>query len=64
VLALSASATLLGVTNHMLRNIAAIPLLWVLPLSLYLLSFIICFDNPRWYYRPAWYALFAAASCG
>ncbi|HYK78874.1 MAG TPA: fused MFS/spermidine synthase [Micropepsaceae bacterium] len=62
VLALCASATLLGATNHMLRNIAAIPLLWVLPLSLYLLSFIICFDSPRWYYRPAWYALFTAAS--
>ncbi len=59
---LSAVATLLGATNHMLRNIAAIPLLWVLPLSLYLLSFIISFDNPRWYYRPAWYALFIAAS--
>jgi len=62
VLALCASATLLGATNHMLRNIAAIPLLWVLPLALYLLSFIICFDNPRWYYRPAWYALFGAVS--
>jgi len=28
-----------------------IPFLWVLPLALYLLSFIICFDNPRWYAR-------------
>ena len=61
-LAMSASTLLLAVTNHMLRNIAAIPLFWVVPLSLYLISFIICFDNPRWYYRPLWYALFAAAS--
>ena len=61
LLATAASALLLAVTNHMLRNIAAIPLLWVLPLALYLLSFILCFENPRWYYRPVWYVLFAAA---
>ena len=57
LLAMGASALLLAVTNHMLRNIAAIPLLWVVPLSLYLLSFIISFDNPRWYYRPLWFVL-------
>ena len=62
LLALAPSALLLAVTNHMLRNIAAIPLLWVVPLGLYLLSFIVAFDNPRWYYRPLWYALFAAAA--
>ncbi len=27
------------------------PFLWVAPLALYLLSFIICFDHPRWYWR-------------
>ncbi len=59
LLALATSALLLAVTNHMLRNIAAIPLLWVIPLALYLLSFILCFENPRWYYRPVWYGLFA-----
>jgi hypothetical protein len=31
--------------------VAAIPFLWVLPLSLYLLSFILCFDSDRWYRR-------------
>ena len=62
LLTLMASALLLAVTHHMLRNIAAIPLLWVLPLALYLLSFILCFENPRWYYRPLWYVLFAAAT--
>jgi hypothetical protein len=31
-----------------------IPFLWVIPLSLYLLTFIICFDSPRWYWRPFW----------
>jgi hypothetical protein len=48
-----AFALLLAVTNHILRNVAAIPLLWVGPLSLYLLSLIICFENPRWYLSAA-----------
>ena len=49
-----ASALLLAVTNHMTQNVAAIPFLWVLPLCLYLLSFIICFDREAWY-RRAWF---------
>jgi len=50
-LAACASALLLSVTNHLTQNVAAIPFLWVLPLSLYLLSFILCFDSDRWYKR-------------
>ena len=50
-LAACASALLLAVTNHLTQNMAAIPFLWVLPLSLYLLSFILCFDSDRWYRR-------------
>jgi len=50
-LAACASALLLAVTNHITQNVAAIPFLWVLPLSLYLLSFILCFDSDRWYRR-------------
>jgi hypothetical protein len=46
-LAACASALLLAATNHVTQNIAPIPLLWVLPLSLYLLSFILCFDSDR-----------------
>ena len=46
-----ASLMLLVVTNHVCQDVAVIPFLWVLPLSLYLLSFIICFDSPAWY-RP------------
>lgn len=55
------SALLLAVTHHMLQNIAAIPLLWVIPLALYLLSFIVSFDSPRWFYRPLWYGILPAA---
>ncbi len=50
-LAACASALLLALTNHLSQNVAAIPFLWVLPLSLYLLSFILCFDSDRWYSR-------------
>ena len=58
LLPMAASALLLAVTNHILRNIAAMPLLWVGPLALYLLSLVIVFDSPRWYWRPAWYGWF------
>lgn len=46
VLAFVPSSLLLGVTTHITLNVAAIPLLWVIPLALYLLSFIIVFA--RW----------------
>ena len=55
------SALLLSVSHHITRNIAAMPLLWVVPLVLYLLSFIIAFDHTRWFYRPLWYGLLPAA---
>jgi SAM-dependent methyltransferase len=42
---------LLAVTNHITQNLASIPFLWLLPLTLYLSTFIICFDHDRWYRR-------------
>lgn len=56
-----ASALLLAVTNHLTQNIAAIPFLWILPLSLYLLSFIITFDRETWYKRTLYLRLLAVA---
>ena len=55
-LALSAtgSVILLAVTNHITQNVAAIPLLWLAPLTLYLLTFILCFEG-RGLYRPEWW---------
>src|SRR6202008_1429019 len=44
-LSASASALLLSVTTHLTENVASIPFLWILPLALYLLSFILCFDG-------------------
>ncbi len=51
---------LLAITNKICQDIAVVPFLWVLPLSLYLLSFIISFDSPRWYHRAFWLPLLAA----
>lgn len=51
-----ASALLLATTNKICQDVAVVPFLWVLPLGLYLLSFIICFDRPAWY-SPRSYTL-------
>jgi hypothetical protein len=50
-LAALASVMLLAVSNHVTQNISSVPFLWVLPLALYLLTFIFAFDHPRWYLR-------------
>ncbi len=57
------SALLLAITHHLTQNLAPIPLLWIVPLSLYLLSFIICFDSERWYHR-GFFAFAAVAASG
>jgi hypothetical protein len=46
-LAACPSALLLAATNQMCQEVAAIPFLWVLPLGLYLLSFVLCFQSDR-----------------
>lgn len=42
----------LSVTNLITYEVAPIPLLWIIPLSIYLLSFILCFKSKPWY--PFW----------
>ena len=61
-LALSAggSVMLLSVTNHITQNIAAIPLLWLAPLTLYLFTFILCFEGSG--YRQKWWWVAVLAS--
>ncbi|MEI8267996.1 MAG: fused MFS/spermidine synthase [Betaproteobacteria bacterium] len=56
------SVMLLACTTHITQNVASIPFLWVLPLSLYLLTFILCFDGQGWY-RSAWMRPAAAVLC-
>jgi SAM-dependent methyltransferase len=54
-LAACGSILLLAVTNHLCQNIAPVPLLWVVPLALYLLTFVIAFNRANWY--PRWWIL-------
>jgi SAM-dependent methyltransferase len=56
-----ASVLLLATTNHLSQNVAAIPFLWVLPLSIYLLTFILCFEGSGWYKRNPYLQLLAVA---
>ena len=51
ILPLLSSALLSAVTIDLTLNVAPIPLLWVLPLAAYLLSFILCFESDRFYRR-------------
>ncbi len=57
-LALSAlgSLMLLAVTSHITQNVASVPFVWILPLVLYLLSFILVFDVGGGRNRSGWYA--------
>src|SRR3984893_15580571 len=63
-LAASAAALLLSITHYVSQNIAAIPLLWIVPLSLYLLSLILCFEGRGWYYRRLFLFLLPVALAG
>ena len=60
-LAAAASVLLLAVTTHLTQDVAAIPFLWIVPLTVYLLSFIICFESPRLYHRTVFVPLLAVA---
>ncbi len=51
VLSAMGSVVLLAVSNHLTQNISSIPLLWVVPLAVYLLTFILCFEGRDWYRR-------------
>ena len=75
-LAAVASVMLLATTSQISQEVAVIPFLWMLPLTLYLLSFVLCFEYERSYVRPLWlpllvlgaggatYALFAGVYAG
>ncbi|MCA3072180.1 MAG: fused MFS/spermidine synthase [Rhodocyclaceae bacterium] len=57
------SVLLLSLTSHMTQNIASVPFLWIVPLSLYLLTFILCFDSQGWYRRTPLMLLGAVLLC-
>ena len=63
LLATMGSAMLLAVTNHLTQNISAIPLFWVVPLAIYLLTFILCFEGGPWYRPDLYLASLAFVLC-
>jgi len=58
-MALAACGTtmLLAMTNLICQDVAVVPFLWILPLGLYLISYIIAFDKDAWYDRRVWVTL-------
>ena len=45
------SFMLIAVTNHITHDVASVPFLWIVPLTIYLLSFVLCFEGRNWYQR-------------
>ena len=63
-LSMTASVMLLATTNQVCMDVASVPFLWVLPLAIYLLTFILCFDGDNWYQRRVFsWALGISAAC-
>jgi hypothetical protein len=62
ILAATASILLLATTSQITQEVAVIPFLWVLPLTIYLLSFILAFSGERWYSRQVYLAIFFIAT--
>jgi len=56
-----ASVLLLATTSRICQDIAVVPFLWVVPLALYLLSFVVAFDRAAWYHRGIWGSLMVLA---
>jgi hypothetical protein len=61
-LAATASILLLAVTSKITQEVAVIPFLWVLPMTMYLLTFVLAFSGERWYSRTFFMLIFFAAS--
>jgi SAM-dependent methyltransferase len=62
ILATCPSILWMATANTLSQSVAPIPFLWILPLSIYLLTLILCFDRDGWY-RPAIYRIALPASC-
>ena len=62
LLAATGSLSFLATTNRICQDIAVVPLLWVLPLSIYLFSFVLCFSSEKWYSRNMWSSVLGLAT--
>jgi hypothetical protein len=59
-----ASTLMLAITNQITQEVAAVPFLWVLPLSIYLVTFILTYSGEKWYNRKLFGVLLVIASAG
>ena len=57
-----ASTLMLAITNQITQEVAAVPFLWVLPLSIYLVTFILTYSGEKWYNRKLFGILLIIAS--
>jgi len=62
LLSASASVLLIATTNQLCQQVAVTPFLWIVPLAVYLASFILTFDAPRWYRREVFGPLLALSA--
>lgn len=60
-LAFCGSTLMLAGTNRITHDVAPVPLFWVLPLAIYLVTFIVAFENERWYRREVFHPLLVVA---
>jgi hypothetical protein len=56
-----ASILFLATTNQICQDIGVVPLLWIVPLGVYLLTFVICFEHEGWYSRKWFHLAFGLA---
>ena len=64
LLSACASVMVLAVTSQITQEVAVIPFLWVLPLTIYLFSFVLAFSSRRWYQRGFFTILLLLATAG
>ena len=57
------SSLLLGVTTYITTDVASVPLFWIVPLGIYLLSFVLAFARPAWAIHPVAVTLQALLVC-
>lgn len=62
LLSCAASVMLIATTNQLCQQVAVTPFLWIVPLAIYLISFILTFDASRWYRRDMFGPLLAASA--
>ncbi|HWA99340.1 MAG TPA: fused MFS/spermidine synthase [Pirellulales bacterium] len=53
-LSATGSVMLLATTNQLCQEVTVVPFLWILPLAIYLLTFVLTFESSRWYRRTFW----------